>query len=142
MVVIHFKWNIVVFGCRFSKTRNKNLKNLSFHSSCAFREKSNSSASASCLLVTNLLLQHVHYPFFLLNSVACSFSSLNREMACYIFAQLVFNCQKLFGLKCCSALTENGSLVSTHTAIDYKVSLFRALNIGRFSWKLEAELQN
>lgn len=36
-------------------------------------------------------------------------------MACYIFAQLVFNCQKLFGLKCCNTLAQNGSWIFTHT---------------------------
>lgn len=32
-----------------------------------------------------------------------------HEMACYIFAQLVLNCQKLFDLKCCNAYEEMDS---------------------------------
>lgn len=75
--------------------------------------------------------QHVHfflYRFFQWLRVHSHFF-LHEEIACYVFAQLVFNCQKLFDLKCCYI---RGKWIVRFHAIREQHAGF-LFSIGRFS---------
>lgn len=107
--VFHFQRNVYVFSV--SKIKKNSSKFISKNKPQSFarfgrfifKEKTSCQCKITATACPPNPCQHVFIAIFILSSsLRVRLPPFYQEMACYIFVQLVSNCQKLFDLKCFS----------------------------------------